>query len=181
MYTGANPDAKSWGNPDGKSWGNPDAKSWAAIVKTNSVKEVQDCRSKLEDLRAELYKREYAFKHSYAYTKYTNDSDRLLREIADVTTKQDVEYYTHILNRIIDYLGPYYLSNYYTEPGYAATYTIKQSLPPNILTMGFTWSIVERHGSIHLIFNVDSKERYTALESLIKTMLPDFTEKIDPR
>jgi hypothetical protein len=183
----ANPDVKSWANPDVKSWANPDVKSWAAIVKTNGVKEVtedtnveQDLGSRIELLKTELFKREHAFKHSYAFTKYVKDSERLMHEIAELHTKQELEYYTHILNRILDYLGPYYLHNYYTETRYAATYVIRQSLPPNILHMGITWSIVERHGSIHLIFNVDSKERYTALESLIKTLLPDFTEKIDP-
>ena len=165
-----------------QTWVDPNAKqTWAAIVRTNKIEATeQDIGSRIELLTAELIKREHAFKHSYAYTKYSNDSERLISEIAELHTKQIIEYYTSILNRILDYLGPYYLHNYYTDTGYAATYTIKQSLPPNILHMGITWSTVERHGSIHLIFNVDSKERYTTLESLIKSMLPNFTEKIDP-
>jgi len=162
-------------------------KTWASIVRSKDTLPEQEYEGKIESLKAELIKRETAFKLSYAYTKYRKDSEKIQTEISETEAllakrkdKEETEYYSSILQRIIDYLGHYFLSNYYTDTGYAATYTLKQTLPPNILTMGLTWSIVERHGSIHLIFQVDSSQRLAKIQSLIETVLPDFTQKIDP-
>jgi len=155
--------------------------TWADIVKPKeSIELTENYDTKIELIEAEIAKREHAFKHSYAYTKYLSDSNRLNSELIDLKEKKELDYYKHIIHRILDYLGHYYLHNYYTDTGYAMTYSLTCCLPPNLLPMGVTWSIVERYGSIHIIFNVDSSSRQIKLESFIQCMLPNFTVKIDP-
>ena len=180
-------------------------KSWASIVRHIEEplkvlvreKEIpaveiteEEYLAQIERIKQDIKKRETAFKNSYAYTKYLNDYETLHGEInkiktkiSDMHKKQEMDGLVQILERIIDYLGMYYTSNYETDTGYAMTYTIHMCAPSTVEVysnrskMGITWAILEQYRSIHIDFTVDTSEKSILLESLIKQILEGFTKK----